>query len=327
MKIMYVAGVAIAGMVAIGAASVLYGAPEQEGHIRVAFFPNLGHAVPIVGTELGFFSNAETRIFDSGPQAVESLFADSLDMAYVGPGPAVNGYLKSGSKIVILAGAASGGSSFVAHPDSGMLTAADLDGKIVAAPQIANTQDVSLRSYIADGGLLTAERGGSVHVLNVANPEIYTLFAKGDIDAAWVPEPWATILVQKLDGVRLFNEESLWPGERFASVLLVARADFVKNNPDLVSGWLDSHEETVSWIESNPDATAKTFNGFMQRELRTEFPENIIREAFANIEITSDPIPSSVATFAQRADSLGYLGRGGYDLEGIFYGGGADSVS
>ena len=315
MKIQSAVGAGIAGIILVGIAVALVDSSDSDDKVRVAFFPNIGHAIPIVGLENGLFSDVETRIFDSGPQAIESLFANSIDMAYVGPGPAVNGFLNSESKnIVILAGAASGGSSFIIHPDSDISVPADLAGKVVAAPQIANTQDVSLRNYISENGLDTAERGGSVFVLNVANPEIYTLFTKGDIDAAWVPEPWATILVQELGGKRLFYEESLWHDEQFASVLLVARADFVNDNTELVQQWLESHEKAASWINANPDEAEIIFNKFMKEELRTSFPEGIIHEAFSNIEITSDPIEESIAIFAQRSESLGYLGRQGYEL-------------
>jgi NitT/TauT family transport system substrate-binding protein len=326
MKIQSAIGTGIAGIVLIGIAVGLLGGSDTEGKIRVAYFPNIGHAVPIVGIEYGFFDDIltdiiiETRIFDSGPQAIESLFANAIDLAYVGPGPAVNGFLKSESKnIVIISGAASGGSSFIIHPNSDIKSGADLAGKKIAAPQIANTQDVSLRNYIAENGFKTAERGGSVYVLNVANPEIYTLFTKGDIDGAWVPEPWATILVNELGGKRLFHEESLWPEKRFASVLLVARADYVRENPQVITQWLTAHDKAVSWINANPDETEIIFNSFMQKELRTTFADGIIHESFGNIEITSDTIPLSISTFAERANSLGYLGREGYSLDGIFY--------
>lgn len=301
---------------------------DDRDRIRVAFFPNVGHAVPIVGLEKGFFAESignqtklETKLFDSGPQVIESLFANSIDMAYVGPGPAVNGFLKSDSNnIVILAGAASGGASFVVHPDSVITSVADFPGKRIAAPQIANTQDVSLRHFMAENNLKPAEKGGSVVVLNIPNPEIYTLFTKGDIDAAWVPEPWATIFVNDLGGTRLFYEEELWPENKFASVLLVARSDFVKNNPLLVQKWLVAHDEAVDWINSNPEQTQIIFNSFVERELGQSFSAEIINESLKNIEITSDPIKSSVFNFAERANALGYLGRHGYDLEGIFYG-------
>jgi ABC-type nitrate/sulfonate/bicarbonate transport system substrate-binding protein len=68
---------------------------------------------------VGNTTKIETRVFDSGPQAIESLFANSVDLAYVGPGPAINGFLNSENhNVKILAGAASGGASFIVHPDS-----------------------------------------------------------------------------------------------------------------------------------------------------------------------------------------------------------------
>ncbi|PIW34409.1 MAG: sulfate ABC transporter substrate-binding protein, partial [Nitrosopumilales archaeon CG15_BIG_FIL_POST_REV_8_21_14_020_33_23] len=175
----------------------------HENKIRVAYFPNISHAVPIVGIEKGFFSNQignntviEPLLFDSGPQVIESIFAGSVDIAYVGPGPAINGFLKSEQRNVkILSGAASGGVSFIVHPDSKIESVANFEGKRIATPQIGNTQDISLRTYLSDNGLKPAEKGGSVIVLNTGNSDIYILFAKGDIDAAWVPEPTATILV------------------------------------------------------------------------------------------------------------------------------------
>ena len=163
-----------------------------ENNLRIAYFPNIGHVIPIVGMENGFFvekisndTKIKTRIFDSGPQVIESLFANSIDIAYVGPGPAINGFLNSeNNNIQILSGAASGGASFIVHPNSEINSASDLAGKKIAAPQIGNTQDISLRHYLYENNLKPAEKGGSVIVYNIANPDIYTLFVKGDIDGA-----------------------------------------------------------------------------------------------------------------------------------------------
>ena len=297
---------------------------------------------------MGMFGDAvETRVFYSGPQAVESLFAGSIDMAYVGPGPAVSAHLRSESdRIVVLSGAASGGSSLVARPGSAPAAAAAaaaasagggapaapleiaraLDGLTVAAPQVANTQDVSLRTFVREAGLETAERGGSVRVLNVANPEAYALFARGDIDAAWVPEPWATLLVAEQGGERLFREEALWPGGRFASVLLVARSGFAEANPAAVGAWLEAHDAAAGWIRENPGEARAAFSRFLDREVGASFPDAVMAEAFSNIEITADPVEGSVAEFASRAAGLGYLGRdaagrGGAELVGgMFHG-------
>ena len=298
-----------------------------DNTIRVAFFPNIGHAIPIVGLERGTFeenlgnsTSIDPKLFDSGPQVIESLFANSIDIAYVGPGPAINGFLKSENHdVVILSGAASGGASFVVHPNSEINSVADFAGKRIAAPQIGNTQDVSLRNYLSENGLRPFEKGGSVVVLNIPNPDIYTLFTKGEIDAAWVPEPWATILVQELDGKRLFYEEELWPEEKFASVLLIGRQEYIATNPEAVSKWLESHQQTASWINDNQKETRIIFNEFMQNTLGQSLSDSVIDEALANLEITTNPVDESIYTIAQRADSLGYLGRGEYSLDGIFF--------
>ena len=300
---------------------------SNENKIRIAYFPNIGHAIPIVGMEKGFFetdideqTKIETRVFDSGPQAIESLFANSVDLAYVGPGPAINGFLNSENhNVKILAGAASGGASFIVHPNSEIYSASDFDGKKIAAPQIGNTQDVSLRHYLTENGLKPAEKGGTVIVYNIPNPDIYTLFVKGDIDGAWVAEPWATILESELDGKRLFHEEDLWPNQEFASVLLIANANFVKNNPILIQNFLDSHHQTATWINQNPAETRDVFNSFLDSHLGQSLSDDVVDVALSNLVITSDPLPNSVHSFAEKADALGYLGRNGYDLSGIFY--------
>ncbi len=299
----------------------------DDPKLRIAYFANIGHAIPIVGIENGFFQNdigdetrIETRVFDSGPQAIESLFANSIDLAYVGPGPAITGFLNSENhNVKILAGAASGGASFVVHETSEINNASDFAGKKIAAPQIGNTQDVSLRHYLSENGLKPADKGGSVIIYNIPNPDIYTLFVKGDIDGAWVAEPWATILETELDGKRLFYEEDLWPDRKFASVLLIGNEDYVRKNPVLVSSLLDSHNKTASWINQNPINTRAIFNDFVDSYLGQSLPDNVVDTAFSNILITADPLPDSVLSFAKKADALGYLGRNGYDLSGIFY--------
>ena len=329
MKILGMAAGGIVVIVAIAITIISFSDSDQinQDKIRVAFFPSIGHIIPIVGLEEKIFEKGigeekqiETKLFDSGPQVIESIFSGSIDVAYVGPGPIINGFLKSdGKDIKILSGAASGGASFIIQPNSGLESLENFDGKRIASPQISNSQDVSLRHYLESHDLKSVENGGTVFVLNISNPDIYTLFAKGDIDGAWVPEPWATILVQELDGIRLFNEEKLWPNEEFASVLLIVRTEYLENNPETIQKWVESHEKIVTWINSNPDKSKSLFSSFLIDYMGKSLPTKIIDESFSNITITSDPIKNSVIIFAERADSLGYLGRDGYNLDGIFY--------
>ena len=330
MKISYLIGIGVASLAIAVIASLSQSYIDtSEEKIRIAFFPSIVHAVPIVGMENEIFKEnldeqieIDVKIFDSGPQVIESLFSNSIDIAYVGPGPVINGYLKSdGNALKILAAAADGGASLVAQKDSGLDSIANFDGKRIAAPQISNTQDVSLRHYLSSNGLKPVETGGTVYVLNISNPDIFTLFAKGDIDGAWVPEPWATMLVQDLDGIRVFNESQFWPEEQFSSVLLIGRTNFVEKNPEIIKNWIESNEETVQWINANPTKAKQVYSQFLKDYMGKTLPDEIIDESFSNLVITSDPLKKSVYTFAERADSLGYLGRSGYDINEIFYDG------
>lgn len=326
-RALIIIGILVITLISIGLVTQSSNENRHENKIRVAYFHNISHAVPIVGIEQGIFQNQignntviQPILFDAGPQVIEALFANSIDIAYVGPGPAINGFLKSDNHdIRILSGAASGGASFIVQSNSEINSAVDFQGKRIAAPQIGNTQDISLRSYLLENGLKPTEKGGSVTVLNLSNSDIYILFAKGEIDGAWVPEPTATLLVQQLGGKRLFNEEKLWSDGKFASVLLIARAEYVNQNSELIKNWLEAHEQTVNFINSNPKQTQMIFIDFIKKETGKTLPDNLVDEAFSNLEITSDPIPNSIDIFAKRAYSLGYLGRHGYNLDGIYF--------
>ena len=328
MKTRLIISASIIGVVSLSVLGLSLNSSDTADNpkLRIGYFPNVGHVIPIVGIEKGFFAKSvgdsvkiETRVFDNGPQAIEALFANSIDIAYVGPGPAINGFLNSeNNNIKILAGAASGGASFIVHPTSEINSASDFDGKKIAAPQIGNTQDVSLRYYLSENGLKPAEKGGSVTVYNISNPDIYTLFVKGEIDGAWVAEPWATILETELGGKRLFHEEQLWADKEFASVLLIGNVNYIENNKSFFIPFMNSHHLTSSWINANPVETRIIFNNFLDSHLGQSLSDGVVDTALSNLVITPDPKPNSIFTFAQRADTLGYLGRDGYDLSGIF---------
>jgi NitT/TauT family transport system substrate-binding protein len=326
MKILPLAGATVAAIISISVIlSVVLPNNSDESRVRVAYFANIAHAVPIVGVENGYYSDQlgdmqiKTKIVDSGPEAIEALFVNSADLAYVGPAPFVNGYVKSGGHgIKILSGAANNGASFVVQKDSTITSAADLAGKKIAAPFIGNTQDVSLRNYLSENGLVPAEKGGNVIIYNIANPEIYTIFAKGDIDAAWVPEPTATMLVDQLDGKRLFQEQDIWPNKKFPSVLLVGRTDYIEKHPDIVQKFLVAHDKSVEWINQNPEQTETVYIKFYKEHTGKILPSDIVHNSFSNISFTSDIDSDAIKLFAERAYSLGYLGHKGYNLDDIY---------
>src|SRR2546425_8473919 len=199
----------------IGALAIFLqtGGAEEKTVIRFGHFPNITHAQGVIAHALtrqgkGWFEerlgpNVEIQWFtyNAGPSAMEAIFAGSLDLTYVGQGPALNAHFKSnGDEIRILAGAANAGAALVIKPDGVIKTAADFRGKKIATPQLGNTQDISCRAWLKAQGFKVTLTGGDVIVLPTANPDQLGLFQNGGVDAVWTVEPWVTRLERKEKG-------------------------------------------------------------------------------------------------------------------------------
>jgi NitT/TauT family transport system substrate-binding protein len=310
---------------------------SQSRTLRIGYFPNLNHAQAVIGLQQGGdfqrILNAnnsngndgvkiESFVFNAGPSAIEALFGGQIDVAYVGPNPAINGYLASGGQgIRIISGVASGGASFVVRNDSGIESMKDLGGKKFASPQLGNTQDVALRKYLIDNGFKTTEKGGNVTVVPITPADILTLMLKKEIDGAWVPEPWATRLVKEANGKIFVDERELWPPDgKFVTANIIARTDYLKENPDIIKRLLQAHVDKTVWINENKEQAITTFNGALKKITGQTIPEDEIRDALMRLELTYDPIKESLFKMADNAYELGYLGNGGskMDLSNIF---------
>ncbi|MFN3651469.1 MAG: ABC transporter substrate-binding protein [Armatimonadota bacterium] len=302
--------------------------PEVTGkRVRVAFFPNVTHAPALAASARGELDRAlpagtslDVKVFNAGPEAMEALLAGEIDVSYVGPSPAINTYLKSGGRALrVLAGACSGGAALVARAEVPIAAVKDLDGKRVAVPQLGGTQDVSLRHFLAREGLKPWEKGGSVEIVTAKNPDILALIQRKQVDAAWVPEPWASRLVHDAGATVAVDERSLWEGGRFTTTVLVARTKFLEEQPETVQAILRAHLQSIDWLKAQPEAGKKLVNAELKRLTGKELSEQVLDEAWARVEFTSDPHQASIETFADAAVQAGYLPRGSSALAGLFH--------
>jgi NitT/TauT family transport system substrate-binding protein len=293
--------------------------------MRVGYFPNLTHSQALVGLARGDFQKAlgdqvelKTTTFNAGPSVIEAIFAGELDLSYIGPNPAINGYVRSnGEALRIVAGATSGGASLIVRPEAGIRSAEDLAGKKVASPQLGNTQDVALRAYLAEHGLETVENGGNVQIVPTANPQILDLFRLGSIDAAWVPEPWASRLIVEGKGELFLDERQLWPNGDFATAMVIVSTPFLEQHPELVKAWLEAHVEATQWIADNPDEAKQLVNEEIGKITSQPLPAEVLDSAWSRMRVTYDPISSSLVKSAQSAFEAGFLEEEP-DLAGIY---------
>jgi NitT/TauT family transport system substrate-binding protein len=296
--------------------------------LRIGYYPNINHAQAVIGFGNGDFQKAlgnnikvQTFIFNAGPSAIEALLAKKIDVTYVGSNPPVNGYVVSdGKDLKIIAGAASGGASFVVRNDAGINSPKDFAGKKFASPQLGNTQDIALRSYLIKNGFKTTDQGGNVEVVPVANPDILTLFLKKEIDGAWVPEPWATRLVKEANGKIFVDERNLWPDGKFVTANIAASTDYLKNNPDVIKKLLAAHANETVWINNHKDDAVKAFNVELKKLTGKDIAEDELKQALSRIDFTYDPLKLSLFQSANNAYDLGFLAKGKErpDLSGIF---------
>lgn len=319
---------AMACVVALTSLLVAASLPAQDAPVvmRAGHFPNITHSQGLIGQATGWFDKAlapearvEWKIFNAGPSAIEALFAGAIDLTYIGPNPAINGYVRSrGEALRIVAGATSGGAALVVRADSGIQKAEDFRGKKIASPQLGNTQDVALRGWLNTHRLRLREKGGDVQVIPIANPDQLTLFIKKEIDGAWAPEPWASRLIREAGGRLFFDERDLWPDGQFVTAHLIVSTKFLREHRGLVKKWIKAHVELTEWINKNLPEAKRVLNQEIKKETGKALPAEVLDDSFSRLRVTYDPIRSSLITSARWAFEAGFLGRERPELSGIY---------
>lgn len=293
------------------------GSEAKSKVLRIGYFPNINHAQAVIGLGNGDFQKAlgddievRTQVFNAGPSAIEALFANQIDVTYIGPNPAINGYVQSGGKALrIISGATSGGAVFVVRNDAGINSVEDLANKKLSSPQLGNTQDVALRKYLLENGLNTKENGGNVEVLPAKNSDIVTLMAKKEIHGAWVPEPWGAKLVNEANGRIFLDERELWPEGEFVTAHVIARTEYLEKNPEIISKLLEAHVAETQWINENQDEAIAVFNAQLERLTGKTIPEDEFKEGLSRMTLTWDPVQESLIKSANDAFDIGFFDK------------------
>jgi NitT/TauT family transport system substrate-binding protein len=230
-----------------------------------------------------------------------------VDVAYVGPGPAVIAFLRSEGAVRIIAGAASGGAVLVvkdaAKPE-------DLRGKRVASPQLGNTQDIALRVWLRKKGLQLGEGPDQVRVVPLANADILQLFRRGDLAGAWVPEPWGARLVAEAGGSILVDERDLWPGRKFPTTVLVASRSAIERRRGDVVALLRAHVALTDRWRGDRTAFARAANDEYGRLTGHALPHGVLDDAFSRLEPSLDPLRGQLVEGARAARELGFAPEG-----------------
>jgi NitT/TauT family transport system substrate-binding protein len=287
---------------------------EDKVVIRFGHFPNITHAQGVIAHALsrqgkGWFEqrlgpNVEIQWFtyNAGPSAMEGIFAGSLDLTYVGQGPALNAHFKSnGEEVRVIAGAANAGAALVVNSDSPIKTAADFRGKKIATPQLGNTQDISCRAWLKGQGFKVTQLGGDVIVLPTNNPDQLALLQKGGVDAVWTVEPWVTRLEREAKA-RIFLED-----KDVITTWLVSSAKFLNGQREAVKKIVAANAELTDWMQANPEEAQKLLIEELKAETRTAFAPDEVAQAWKRITFTTAVPAGLVAKAVQDGKDAGFF--------------------
>src|SRR6266576_1185809 len=295
---------------AVMTAGPVYG----ETKIRVGHFPNITHAQGVIAhafsrqgkgwfeERLGPGTKIEWFVYNAGPSAMEAIFAQSIDLTYVGPGPALNAYTKSnGAEVRLIAGSANGGAALIVQPDQNLKAAADFRGKKIATPQLGNTQDISCRAWLTEGGLKITQLGGDAQVLPTQNPDQLGLFRGKQVDAVWTVEPWLSRLEQEASGKVIVEEKDV------ATTILVSSVKFLNEQRELAKKFAQAHAELTDWIVKNPDEAQRSIKAELLEETKSDMTPQVIAAAWKRIVFTSETPRAAVEKFMQNSVSAGFI--------------------
>ena len=292
--------------------------------VRVGYFPNITHAQGVIGSETsrekkGWFEHRlgpgvtiQWFPFNAGPSAMEAIFAGSIDLTYVGPNPALNAYIRSrGDEIRVLAGAAEGGAALVIPGDGRIGKPADFRGRMMASPQLGNTQDVAARAWLKKQGFKITLTGGDVSVVPTANPDQLQLFQQGKLDGVWTVEPWVSRLELEAGG-KIFVEQS-----DAVTTVLVSSVKFLKANPGLVEKFRDAHVELTGWIKAHAEEARVLVRAGLSAEMKREMPAAIVTNAWRRLKFTEGVSQAQFDALVADAQSVGFL-RDAIPLDRLF---------
>jgi NitT/TauT family transport system substrate-binding protein len=313
----------IAAMMA-GCASSAADATDQgpATELRLGYFANVTHAPALVGIQEGFLqkelgdTKLSTEVFNAGPAAIEALSAGAIDATYIGPNPSINTFIQSrGESARVIAGAATGGAALVVQND--ISSPADLAGKTLATPQLGNTQDVALRGWLKKQGFQTdTSGGGDVTITPTENAQTFQLFTDGQLDGAWLPEPWVSRLVVDADAKVLVDEADEWPDGQFPTTVLLVRKEFLDQHPETVSKLLAGHVASVKWLTDNPAEAASVINAQLSADTGKPLSDAVISRALEHVSFSVDPHADTFQTLVDNGVAVGTQKPG--SISGLF---------
>lgn len=272
---------------------------NDENSVRLAYMPNVTHAVPLVGIEKGFFqkelgSNVklEPIHFVVGNSIIDAFITNQIDIAYVGPGPYINSIYRK-VPLKLLSNSANGGTTIVGTADIG-------NDSRISVPQYGNTQDLILRRFLEKENIKNAM------VIAIPPQDTATAFFTMSIDAACLPEPWGTVIIDKIKCKVLKNEKEILNNGDYPVTILITTEEFANKHPEIVESLKKANKKTIEYINSNPVETIAITKDSISKITKKEIKREIISNSIKRCSFKSEIDFNILKKYAEIGVKAGY---------------------
>lgn len=303
--------ISVTGLVACNNSS---NTKEDKINVRIAYFPNITHTQALIlknqkTLEKKWNDNCEVswKSFNAGPAEVEAIFAGEIDLGYIGPVPALSANVKSNGDVKIITNATNAGAILLKRKGAKIDSVANLSGKKIAVPQLGNTQHLCLLNILNDNHLKTVEKGGNVTVSASSNADIVNLMDNGTVDAALVPEPWGTTILNNGNAEILLDYDEVFENGNYPTAVVVVNKEFQDKYPELVEEFLEAHDEATVYINKNKEEAMDIVNDEIKNATGKAITSEVIQSAFERISVSKDLNKDAIMKFATSSQKEGFM--------------------
>lgn len=256
----------------------------------------------------------------TGMALASALARGDIQVAYICLVPAINVYANAKVPIKIVAGTHKYGYGLVADPDK-IKSVLDLEKPAIhiGCVREGGAVDVILHKTIDTYHLDEEKILKNVRRMNP--PKQVLAIKMGQLDAAFLPEQWAT-MAEDLGLRMLLTSQDLWT--RMQGSVLVVKEDLIKRHPEIVGKLVKVTRKSTDWINRHPGEAA----GIVARKLSATggkiFPARAA-EIAVKLEITSQVISRSMNRLVYATDihphviqdTINYIIKLGYFKKGF----------
>jgi NitT/TauT family transport system substrate-binding protein len=241
--------------------------------------------------------------YTTGMALAAALARDDIQVAYICLIPAINVYANAGVPIRIVAGTHKYGYGLVVNPDK-IKTVNDLEepGIRLGCIREGGAVDVLMHRMIDNYNLDESKILNNVQRMN---PQQITLAVKmGQLDAAFLPEQWAT-MAEEFGFNMLLMSQDIWP--QMQGSVLVVKQSLIDNHPEVVEKLVTVSQRATDWLNEHPDEAAEIMVRQLQVNNELEITPEVMLRSMGRLDYTTAIDPEEVQATIDYIAKLGYI--------------------